>query len=123
MIDCEGGFDTSMYKYIAEELVKRHSKPHAKEKITPEYVKGKLFDKIHYKRILDNIDLSEILLKLPLVLTEKKKIKMVIIDSFPTHYKSIPDQKNTNKIVNEALSSLVEQAAKFNVCVRNSILG
>ena len=106
-----------MYKYIVDELVNRHSKPHKKEKITTEYVKQKLFDNIHYKRVLDHLDLTELLTKLPKLLQERKNIKMVLIDSFPTQYKNLPDQKNTNKIIGETINEFVSLANKYNICV------
>lgn len=80
-----------MYKNIVEDLVNKHSKPHKKEKVTPEYVKQKLFAKIHYKRVLDHLDLFEMLNKLPALIAERKNLKMVLIDSFPTLYKNLTD--------------------------------
>jgi len=103
---------------MVENLVKNHSKPHKREMVTEEYVRSKIFEKIHYKRILDNIDLTEFIGKLSKLLKEQPRIKLIMFDSFPTHFRNIVDQKNINKILNEISMKLQRIAKKYKVCVK-----
>ena len=118
-IDCEGGFDLSIYHRIIDTLLKSHSKiKTGSNTISEEAIKAKFFERLHYKRILDHLELIEFLQKLPNLLKERKNIKLVIFDSFTSHFKSMSDQKNITKIINEYSMLLLQLSSTFNVSVR-----
>jgi len=119
-VDCEGGFDISIYQKIIENLLKNQSKLNKKSEFGGakfESIKTKFFERLHYKRLLSHLELIELFQKLPELLKQKSSIKLIIFDSFTTHLRTITDQKTINKILNEYTMKLLEIAQKFNVAI------
>jgi len=119
-LDCEGGFDISIYQKIIGTLLKNQSKTNKKDEFLGgkfEEIKSKFFDRLHYKRVLSHLELFELLQKLPELLKQRALIKLIIFDTFTTHMRSITDQKNINKTLNEYTNRLLGIAQKLNISV------
>eukprot|EP01016_Furgasonia_blochmanni_P033683 TRINITY_DN3544_c0_g1_i3.p1 TRINITY_DN3544_c0_g1~~TRINITY_DN3544_c0_g1_i3.p1 ORF type:complete len:196 (-),score=22.60 TRINITY_DN3544_c0_g1_i3:123-710(-) len=109
-IDCDGSFSIERFAEMAQNTLMQMNK-----NITEPNIKS-LLSRLKYKRALDHIELDELFSKAPMLLKKREQVKLLIIDSFATHYRSVNDWQ-FNKIGNNLGLELNKLAKKFNIAV------